>query len=67
MRLPVKGSHAYKKDNPLIFLTSNFSLQTHIWRKVRNKSLRVIELGAFNARIHEIEVKEPLIPCDFNL
>lgn len=66
MRLPVKGSHAYKKDNPLVVLTSNFSLQTHVWRKVRNKTLRVIELEALEARIHEIEVDERLIPCKFD-
>lgn len=67
MRLPVKGSHAYKSDNPLIVLSSNFSLQTHIWRKVRDKNLRVIELAAFKERIHEIEVTEDLIPCDFDI
>lgn len=25
MRLPVKGSHAYKYDNPLVIFTSNYS------------------------------------------
>lgn len=67
MRLPVKGSHAYKEDNPLIILTSNFSLQKHVWRKIRNKVLRVVELETLQARIHELEVLEPLIPCDFGV
>lgn len=67
MRLPVKGSHAYKRDNPLLILTSNFSLETHVKRKVRDTFLRNIELKAFRERIHEIELKYPLINCDFNL
>lgn len=67
MTLPVKGSHSYKSDNPLIILTSNFSLETHVRRKVRDIELRDIELGAFRARIHEIELKHPIINCDFDL
>jgi len=66
MRLPVKGSHAYKRDNPLLILTSNFSLETHVKRKVRDTFLRSIELKAFHERIHEIELKYSLINCDFN-
>lgn len=67
MTLPVKGSHAYKKDNPLVILTSNFSLESHIIRKIRNKSLRDVELKAFRERIHEIKLEYSLINCDFNL
>ena len=67
MTLPVKGSHAYKKDNPLVVLTSNFSLETHIRKKVSDKSLRPIELNAFQVRIHEIELQHSIINCNFNL
>ena len=67
MRLPVKGSHAYKKDNPLLILTSNFSLEEHVKRKVRDLSFRSIELNAFRERIYEIEFVHPIINCDFNL
>lgn len=67
MTLPVKGSHSYKRDNPLVILTSNFSLEAHTQRKVSNKQQRKIELNAFQARIHEIELKYPIINCEFNL
>ena len=67
MTLPVKGSHSYKRDNPLVVLTSNFSLETHVQRKVRDRSLRFIELNSFKARIHEIELKYPIFNCDFDL
>lgn len=66
MTLPVKGSHAYKEDNPLVILTSNFSLESHVYKKVRDKSLRTIELNAFQVRIHEIELKYPIINCKFD-
>lgn len=67
MTLPVKGSHSYKKDNPLVFLTSNFSLETHVTRKTRDRILRKVELEAFKARIHEIELTESIINCDFDI
>ena len=67
MTLPVKGSHSYKKDNPLVILTSNFPLSTHVKRKVCDKTLRPIELNSFQVRIHEIELKYSIINCDFNL
>ena len=67
MTLPVKGSHSYKEDNPLVVLTSNFSLETHVKRKVRDRSLRLVELNSFRARIHEIELKYPIINCDFDI
>jgi len=67
MTLPVKGSHSYKRDNPLVILTSNFSLELHTQRKVRDSILRKIELNAFLARIHEIELKYSIINCEFDL
>lgn len=67
MTLPVKGSHSYKKDNPLVVLTSNFSLEAHVKRKINDRVLRKIEYEAFKARIHEIELTESIINCDFNI
>lgn len=33
IKLPIKGSQIFKKDNPLIFCGSNYSLKEHIKRK----------------------------------
>ena len=67
MTLPVKGTHSYKKDNPLVILTSNFSLEKQVQRKIRDKFLSKIELEAFKARIHEIELTESIINCEFKV
>lgn len=33
LKLPIKGSQIFKKDNPLIFCGSNYSLREHVIRK----------------------------------
>lgn len=60
MNLPVKGTHAFKKDNPLIILTSNQPLIEHIAHKYPGKNPeRLFTYKTLLARIHEIEIKEP--------
>jgi hypothetical protein len=56
MRLPVKGAHTLKKDNPLVILTSNYSLEEHIQRKISTIQQQKIELMSFQARIKEIQL-----------
>jgi len=62
MSLPVKGSHAYKEDNPLIIMTSNQPLEEHIFNKYKqsHKILRETALKTLSTRVHEIEIKSPL-------
>ena len=33
LKLPIKGSQIFKKDNPIIFCASNYSLKEHVKRK----------------------------------
>lgn len=62
MSLPVKGSHSYKEDNPLIIMTSNQPLEQHIFNKYKqsHKILRDTAYKTLSTRIHEIEIKKPL-------
>lgn len=58
----MKGSHAYKEDNPLIIMTSNQPLTEHIYNKYKThqKILRETAEKTLSTRIHEIELKTPL-------
>lgn len=68
MSLPMKGSHAYKSDNPLIIMTSNQPLHIHIEHKFKfaNKRFQETTFKTLAARIHEIEIQKPLFKC-YNL
>lgn len=67
MSLPMKGSHAYKNDNPLIIMTSNQPLKAHIHHKFKflDKTLQETALKTLKVRIHEIEISKALF-TDFN-
>jgi len=66
MRLPVKGAHSYKYDDPFVILTSNYSLEAHVNSKLSNKNLRLIERSAFKEHLHEIELKTSIVPKEFD-
>ena len=66
MDLAIKGSHTYKRDNPLLIMCSNQPLKSHIEIKVPfNEPLQKIYYETLSSRIHEIEVTKPLF-SNFN-
>ena len=61
MRLPMKGSHTLKQDNPLIILTSNKSMWDHCRGKWhRQEEEAVLFSRTFQARVHDIRLTKPL-------
>jgi len=66
MRLPMKGSHTYKEDNPLIILTSNQPLSQHCGDKwFNNESKRDLFVSTLGVRVKEIEIPSNLF-CNFH-
>ena len=61
MRLPMKGSHTMKMDNPLIIMTSNKSMAEHCQGKwYRDESEAVLFTKTFKARVHDLQLFAPL-------
>ena len=60
MDLRVKGGYALKRDNPLIFMTSNMTLQQHICNRFHNLQNRDLARANLRARIEQIIVPENL-------
>ena len=61
MDLPIKGSHVTRSDNPLIFLTSNLTLQQLICRRFSSQQNREKSRANLAVRIENIDVgKTPI-------
>jgi len=56
MDLPIKGSHVNRSDNPLIYLTSNFTLDEHICKRFSSQQNRVKSRANLSARIDEVNI-----------
>lgn len=56
MQLPVKGGHATKRDNPLVFMTSNESLISHIRRRFKSPQLRGLSVANLGVRICQVTI-----------
>jgi len=65
MRLAMKGNFTLKQDNPLVIMTSNYSLEEHVKKKFSILDQRETSLKALKARIVEIEITESLIGPKF--
>lgn len=56
MDLPIKGSHVTRCDNPLIFLTSNLTLDELICKRFSSQQNRVKSRANLRVRVEQIEV-----------
>ena len=56
MDLPIKGSHITRNDNPLIFLTSNLTLDQLICKRFSSQQNRAKSRANLAARIDEINI-----------
>ena len=56
MDLPIKGSHVTRSDNPLIFLTSNMTLEELICKRFSSQQNRVKARANLAVRIDEIDI-----------
>ena len=56
MDLPIKGSHVTRSDNPLIFITSNLSLEHHICKRFSSQQNRAHSRANLAARIEEVNL-----------
>ena len=56
MDLPIKGSHITRSDNPLIFLTSNLSLEELICKRFKSQENRLKSRANLAVRIEEIDI-----------
>ena len=56
MDLPIKGSHVTRSDNPLIFLTSNMSLEKLICKRFSSQQNRAKSRANLAVRIDEIDI-----------
>lgn len=56
MNLPIKGAHVTRSDNPLIFITSNLTLEDHICKRFSSQSNRAHSRANLAARIDEVYV-----------
>lgn len=57
MDLPIKGSHVTRSDNPLIFLTSNFTLEEHICARFKSQENRAFSRANLSARIENVNIE----------
>ena len=58
--LPYKGGSTLKRDNQLIYMTSNMTLQQHIYSRFRDSFARDLAKANLKARITEVIVPEGL-------
>ena len=56
MDLPIKGSHVTRDDNPLIFLTSNLTLEQLICKRFSSQQNRAHSRANLAVRIDEINI-----------
>ena len=56
MNLPIKGSHVTRSDNPLIFLTSNLTLEEHICKRFSSQQNRAKSRANLAVRIDEVNI-----------
>jgi len=61
----MKGNFTLKQDNPLVIMTSNYSLEEHVKKKFSILDQRETSLKALKARIVDIEITESLIGPKF--
>ena len=56
MDLPIKGSHITRCDNPLIYLTTNLSLEQHICSRFSSEKNHSLSRANLAARIEEVDI-----------
>ena len=56
--LPFKGGSILKRDNQLVFITSNMSLQQHICRRFKDQETRAMSRATLMVRIDQITIPE---------
>ena len=56
MDLPIKGAHVTRSDNPLIFLTSNLTLEQLICKRFTSQQNRAKSRANLSVRIDEIDI-----------
>ena len=57
MDLPIKGSHTTRTDNPLIYMTSNLTLEQHVSSRFSSQENRGRARANLRVRIDEINIK----------
>lgn len=58
--LPYKGGSTLKRDNQLIYMTSNMNLEQHIRSRFSNEEHRALARANLKARITQVEVPQHL-------
>lgn len=56
MDLPIKGSHVTRSDNPLIYLTSNLTLEELICKRFSSQQNRAKSRANLGVRIQEVNI-----------
>lgn len=56
MDLPIKGSHVTRSDNPLIFITSNLTLEEHICKRFSSQQSRAKSRANLAARVDQVAI-----------
>ena len=56
MDLPIKGSHVTRSDNPLIYLTSNLTLEDLICKRFESEENRAHSRANLAVRIDEVDI-----------
>lgn len=56
MDLPIKGSHVTREDNPLIYLTTNMSLEQLICSRFSSENNRQLSRANLSARIEQVNI-----------
>ena len=56
MDLPIKGSHVNRSDNPLIIITSNLSLEQHIYGRFHSQTNRERSRENLRVRIDQVDI-----------
>ena len=58
--LPYKGGSTLKRDNQLIYMTSNMNLEQHVCSRFKTEDARALARANLSARIEQIQVPEDL-------
>ena len=56
MKLPTKGSHSIREDNPLIIMNSNLPLKEHIKLKFKKPVLIKQSIQNLSTRVTELKI-----------
>lgn len=56
--LPYKGGSILKRDNQLVYITSNMSLEQHVCNRFKDQDKRALARANLSARIEEVTIRE---------